>query len=1030
WSPGGATTQTINVTTSGSYTVQVTNGAGCSATSAPTVVTVNPLPATPTITAGGPTTFCSGGSVTLTSSSATNNLWSPGGATTQSINVTTSGTYSVVVDNGGCVSAPSNSITVTVNPAPAGPTITAGGPTTFCAGGSVVLSSSVTTGNTWSPGGATTQDITVTTSGSYTVTQTISGCTSAPSAPIVVTVNPIPATPAITAGGPTTFCAGGSVTLTSSSTSGNTWSPGGATTQSINVTTGGTYTVQVTTAGCTSAPSAPVTVTVNPTPAAPVITPAGPTTFCTGGSVVLTSSATTGNTWSPGGATTQSITATASGSYTVTQTVGGCTSPASVPVVVTVTPPPPGPTVTASGPTTICAGSSVTLTSSATSGNTWSPGGATTQAITVNTAGSYTVTQTVSGCTSAPSTPVVVTVNPLPSTPTITASGPTTFCAGGSVTLTSSTPSGNVWSPSGQTTQSITVTTSGNYTVLATASGCSSATAVPVTVTVNAAPATPTISASGPTSFCTGGSVTLTSSSTSGNTWSPGGSTTQSVTVTTSGSYTVQVTNGFGCTATSAPTVVTASPQPATPTITASGPTTFCAGGSVNLVSSSTSGNTWSPGGSTGQTLSVSTAGSYSVVVTNQGCASNPSAPVVVTIQPLPVVQFTPSAAGMTVTFTDNSLNGPTAWSWNFGDGNTSTLQNPTHTYANPGSYSICLTATNSCGFNVSCQTILVCQAPVAAFSQTGNLLQVAFTDASTGSPTSWAWDFGDGGTSTLQNPSHSYAAPGTYNVCLTSTNACSTSTSCHAVTVVCPAPTGTFTSIVLGFTANFTIQSSAAGTPAYSWTFGDGGTSTLFNPSHTYALGGIYNVCLTITTECGSVTYCDNVTVACPAPGTDFFWTSNGLNVAFTDLTSNTPLTWAWDFGDGGTSTQQNPTHTYGTFGLFTVCLTATNDCDTTTTCHDVDVLTAVGDAIEWSEVGIFPNPARDVLTVAGLSTRMGELTITVTDLYGRELIHHTAATGLQFSETISLNGLSSAVYMVKVTKGGKARTFRLVKE
>jgi hypothetical protein len=148
----------------------------------------------------------------------------------------------------------------TVTPLPATPTITPGGPTTFCAGGSVVLTSSSASGNTWSTG-ATTQSITVTTAGTYTVTVTVSGCTSAPSAGTTVTVNPIPPTPTITPGGPTTFCTGGSVVLTSSSASGNTWSTG-ETTQSITVTTAGTYTVTVTAAGCTSAPSAGTTVTV------------------------------------------------------------------------------------------------------------------------------------------------------------------------------------------------------------------------------------------------------------------------------------------------------------------------------------------------------------------------------------------------------------------------------------------------------------------------------------------------------------------------------------------------------------------------------------------------------------------------------------------------------------------------------------------------------------------------------------------------------------------------------------------------
>ncbi|MFN8395562.1 MAG: hypothetical protein U0176_13055 [Bacteroidia bacterium] len=147
-----------------------------------------------------------------------------------------------------------------------------------------------------------------------------------------------------------------------------------------------------------------------------------------------------------------------------------------------------------------------------------------------------------------------------------------TTCAGGSVTLTSSSANGYLWTPRRRDHQSINATTSGSYTVRVTdANGCSS-TSAPTVVTVNAAPATPTITPSGPTSFCAGGSVTLTSSTANAYLWTPGSATTQSINVTTSGSYTVRVTDANGCTATSAPTTVTVTALPATPTITPSGP--------------------------------------------------------------------------------------------------------------------------------------------------------------------------------------------------------------------------------------------------------------------------------------------------------------------------------------------------------------------------------------------------------------------------------------------------------------------------
>src|SRR5207247_64985 len=137
---------------SGSYSVTVTGANGCSATSAATTVTVNPLP-TPSVTASGPTTFCAGGSVTLTASSGASYLWSTG-ATTQSITVVSSGSYSVTVTDANGCSATSDGITVSVDPLPT-PSIAASGPTAFCSGGSVTLTASSGASYLWSTGATT-----------------------------------------------------------------------------------------------------------------------------------------------------------------------------------------------------------------------------------------------------------------------------------------------------------------------------------------------------------------------------------------------------------------------------------------------------------------------------------------------------------------------------------------------------------------------------------------------------------------------------------------------------------------------------------------------------------------------------------------------------------------------------------------------------------------------------------------------------------------------------------------------------------
>ncbi|HKR05644.1 MAG TPA: T9SS type A sorting domain-containing protein [Bacteroidia bacterium] len=292
----------------------------------------NPCSNTATITPNGSTTFCQGGSVTLTASSGTNYQWSTG-AVTQAINVSTSGNYTVTVTSasGTAVASP---VTVTVNSLPTA-TITAGGPLTFCQGGSVTLTSSSGSSYLWSPGNQTTQAITVTAAGSYTVRVTSSaGCTKISNA-TVVAVNSLP-TATITPNGPLIFNQGGSVTLTASSGSSYLWSPGNQTTQSIVVTTSGTYTVRVTNSNGCSAISLPVVVTVNGgTQGVAVITPNGPTSFCQGGNVVLSANAGISYIWSTG-QTTQSITVTTSGSYVVTVTFTSNTSTSS-PVAVTVT---------------------------------------------------------------------------------------------------------------------------------------------------------------------------------------------------------------------------------------------------------------------------------------------------------------------------------------------------------------------------------------------------------------------------------------------------------------------------------------------------------------------------------------------------------------------------------------------------------------------------------------------------------------------------------------------------------------------
>jgi len=652
WSTG-ATTQSITVSTAGTYTVSVTSGGCTSASSAGTTVTVNPLPATPSITAGGSTTFCSGGSVVLTSSSATGNVWSTG-ATTQSITVSTAGTYTVSVTSGGCTSAASAGTTVTVNPTPVITVGTVSNPSTCAtATGSIQVNGSATGVVSWA-GTATGNSGTVTlpyvitglTAGTYNIIITAGSC---PSNTLVqgLTDPSAPATPTITAG-TTTFCSGGSVTLTSSSATGNQWSLngtpiGGATNQTFVASASGNYTVVVISGGCTSSASAATTVTVNPTPVITIGTVSDPISCSTStGSIQVNGSATGIVSWtgtssgsSGSGTLPYVITGLPAGSYNISVDAGSCISNT---LVQSLTDPsaPATPTVTNSGATTFCVGGSVTLTSSATTGNQWyfngTPiGGATGQSYVASSSGNYTVNTTSGACTSSTSSSTTVTVNPNPTAPIVTTSGSTAICAGSSVTLNSSQATGNLWSD-GQTSQSISVNAAGIYTVTYTDGNGCSATTSGVEVTINPLPAPPTISASGPLIFCKDGSVDLTSSYIGGNVWSTN-SPTDIITVVTSGSYTVTYTDANGCSATSSATDVIVNPLPI---VSFASMGTLCDyNAPLTLTGGAPAGGTYSGPGVNAGTFNPTTAGFGNHTLTytftdGNGCTNSAEADVLV----------------------------------------------------------------------------------------------------------------------------------------------------------------------------------------------------------------------------------------------------------------------------------------------------------------------------------------------------------------------------------------------------------------
>lgn len=452
----------------------------------------------------------------------------------------------------------------------------------------------------------------------------------------------------------------------------------------------------------------------------------------------------------------------------------------------------------------------------------------------------------------------------------------------------------------------------------------------------------------------------------------------------------------------------------------------------VNESSNNATNYLWSfPGGSPGSStaenpvVSYNAPGNYSATLTafNNAGSTQLTRTNYITVLANPQSNFSQSVNGLTVTFTNNS-NNATSYLWNFGDGNTSTETNPTHTYAQGGVYTVVLIATNQCGNIANSQQVVLLSPPTAVFTAspaTGcAALTVQFTYSGTGA-TSYSWTF-PGGTpssSTDANPVVTYNTSGTFTATLTATNAAGSASSNQTITVT-PAPNAAFSSLVDLDTVSFTNGSTNA--TGYAWDFGDGNSSSQASPEHIYQNDGTYTVRLISSGPCGVDTAFQTVNIVTPvganfsvsnangcapltvqynnnssANATTFAWTFpggtpassslanpsvvynttgtygatliasnsqfsdtitlnnivvvpsgpaagfsssiNSLSVTFNNSSSNSTA-YNWDFGDGNSSSQANPVHTYSTDGVYTVTLTAVNACGTATATSVVTVV------------------------------------------------------------------------------------------
>lgn len=334
------------------------------------------------------------------------------------------------------------------------------------------------------------------------------------------------------------------------------------------------------------------------------------------------------------------------------------------------------------------------------------------------------------------------------------------------------------------------------------------------------------------------------------------------------------------------------------------------------------------------------------VATNNFGCQGIAIKSNYITIRPKPAAVINVSQTSSCNTNTSFQFSSPTpnisSWRWNFGNGATSTLQNPSHVYGTAGSFpvSLIVTATNGCTDTVqSTNNITIGSSLVPSFTTSTTAgcgpLTVQF-DCTVPDAISWSWNFGDGNTSSIDNPTHTYVNPGTYTITLTvnTLSGCNGTVTIPAMITVDAKPTANFTLVqdsgCSPFTAHFINQSTGAAT--YAWQFGNNDSSRLTNPTSTYVQGGFFSVTLVAQSTHGCA---DTITrtqlVKVFAPNARFTATPligcPGMSVQFSPAVTNlNVVSYLWNFGDGNTSTQQNPSHTYTAIGDYFVWLIITN--------------------------------------------------------------------------------------------------------
>ena len=423
---------------------------------------------------------------------------------------------------------------------------------------------------------------------------------------------------------------------------------------------------------------------------------------------------------------------------------------------------------------------------------------------------------------------------------------------------------------------------------------------------------------------------------------------------------------------------------------------------------------------------------------------------------PPPVPEFTADITNgfvpLSVTFMDQSTGPITSREWNFGDSGTSTQTNPVHMYTSAGLYTVSLTATGPGGTVTETKTdyISVSQKPLTAWfgadiRQGLKPLTVQFTDSSFGEATSWMWDFGDGGTSTVQHPEHTYNQTGVFSVQLIVSGPVGADTLMRDdyITVSELAPVAYFGADARQGNVPLTVQftdSSEGEISVWNWKFGDGSTSTDQHPQHIYSAAGLYTVELIVTGPGGADTLSREnfITVQNEPPiaafGADPLDGTVPLLVMFSDSSTGDVNTWLWDFGDDNYSTEQNPYHLYTDAGKYTVMLIVTGPGGSASATRDTMI--TVLEQTDVSDGGFipekyclhpnFPNPFNPSTTIQYDLPKTGMVYAAVYNMMGKRvtvLENTQKSAGVHYLKWFGHDSegrmLPSGVYVIRLKAG-----------